>query len=273
MLYHGCVTCCVSTWLHADRAALARRGEGEMTVYFGTGALITNHPPSGTQTSHTGLWGPDGLVKHGQTLVHTLALLTWNNTETVMSGVINWNQTMKCLYYLEALVHFTLANNVWDTLRPGSVPIRTHTMGKNMTATVVYWRLTSAVSTHSHKTLYETSAASPSWVHGKISGFLHNNCADAESIISIETTGHNYKACKQSLNTIKQAVGDTLLHSGKWEEAPNVVSFHSDTKHFHCESCLNNRNTLDHGVLLRDYTILLHIERVSQPLPCCSFVC
>lgn len=88
-------------------------------------------------------------------------------------------------------------------------------MGKNMTATVVYWRLCVLTADVSHKTLYETSAASPSWAHGKISGFLHNNCADAESIISIETTGHNYKACKQSLNTIKQAVGDSLLHSGE----------------------------------------------------------
>lgn len=76
MLHHGVATCCVSTWLHADRAALPSGGEGEMAVRYGTGDLVTNHLPSGTQTSHTGLWRPDGLVEHGQTLVHTLALLT-----------------------------------------------------------------------------------------------------------------------------------------------------------------------------------------------------
>lgn len=65
-----------STWLHADRAALPRGGEREMAVRYGTSDLITDHPPSGTQTSHTGLWRPDGLVEHGQALVHALALLT-----------------------------------------------------------------------------------------------------------------------------------------------------------------------------------------------------
>lgn len=74
---------CVSTWLHADRAALPGGGEGEVAVHFRTGDLVTNHPPSGAQTSHTGLWRPDGLVEHSQTLVHALALLTWNNTDTL----------------------------------------------------------------------------------------------------------------------------------------------------------------------------------------------
>lgn len=76
MLHHGSATCCVSTWLHADGAAFPRRREGEMAVHWRTSDLIANHPPSGAQTSHAGLWRPDGLVEHGQGLVHTLALLT-----------------------------------------------------------------------------------------------------------------------------------------------------------------------------------------------------
>lgn len=76
MLHHGTATCCVSTWLHADGAAFPLGGEGEMAVHYGAGDLVTNHPPSGTQTSHTGLWRPDGLFEHGQALVDTLALLT-----------------------------------------------------------------------------------------------------------------------------------------------------------------------------------------------------
>lgn len=76
MLHHGSVTCCVSTWLHAGGAAFPNGSEGEVTVHLRTSDLVTNHSPSSAETSHAGLWGPDGLVEHGQALVHTLALLT-----------------------------------------------------------------------------------------------------------------------------------------------------------------------------------------------------
>ena len=65
-----------STWLRADGAALPRRREREVAVRYGTGDLVTDHPPSGAQTCDTGLWRPHGLVEHGQALVHALALLT-----------------------------------------------------------------------------------------------------------------------------------------------------------------------------------------------------
>lgn len=76
MLHHGSVTCCVSTWLHAGGAAFPNGGEGEVTVHLGASDLVTNHSPSGTETSRAGLRRPHGLVEHGQALVHTLALLT-----------------------------------------------------------------------------------------------------------------------------------------------------------------------------------------------------
>lgn len=76
MLHHGSVTCCVSTWLHAGGAAFPNGSEGEVTVHLRTSDLVTNHSSSSAETSHAGLWGPDGLVEHGQALVHTLALLT-----------------------------------------------------------------------------------------------------------------------------------------------------------------------------------------------------
>lgn len=76
MLHHGSVTCCVSTWLHADGAAFPNGSEGEMTDHLGTSDVVTNHSPSSAETGHAGFGGPDGLVEHGQALVHTLALLT-----------------------------------------------------------------------------------------------------------------------------------------------------------------------------------------------------
>lgn len=76
MLHHGSATCCVSTWLHAGGAAFPNSSKGEMTVHLGTSDRVTNHTPSGAETGHAGRWRPDGLVKHGQALVHTVALLT-----------------------------------------------------------------------------------------------------------------------------------------------------------------------------------------------------
>lgn len=83
MLHHGSVTCCVSTWLRADGAAFPNGGEGKMTVHLGTSDLVANHSPSSAETGRARLWRPDGLVEHGQALVHALALLTCNQKDTV----------------------------------------------------------------------------------------------------------------------------------------------------------------------------------------------
>ena len=49
-----------------------------MAVHCGTGDLMADHLPTGAHTGDTGLGGPHSLVEHGDTLVHTLALLSYS---------------------------------------------------------------------------------------------------------------------------------------------------------------------------------------------------
>lgn len=73
---HSSFTC-----LHADGAALPRRGKGEVAVDCGTADLLANHLTSSTHAGDAGLWGPHGLVKHAQALEQAPALLTWNTSK------------------------------------------------------------------------------------------------------------------------------------------------------------------------------------------------
>lgn len=82
MPHHGALTCCVSTWLHADGAAAAGGGGGGRAVHCGTAHLVTHHPSFAAQTRHTGRRRPDGQVEHGHPVVHTVPLLTCSNTHT-----------------------------------------------------------------------------------------------------------------------------------------------------------------------------------------------
>lgn len=79
------ITHVVSTWLRADGAAPPGRGQGEVAVRCGTDDRVTDNTALCTQTSHTGLRGPDGLVEHGQALVLALAPLTWKHTALLVS--------------------------------------------------------------------------------------------------------------------------------------------------------------------------------------------
>lgn len=111
MLHHGSVTCWVSTWLHAGGAAFPNRSQRKMTVHLGTSDLVTNHTPSGAETGHAGLWRPDGLVEHCQALVHTVALLTWNQKDTVQSLNISIEG---------GHIHY------WHSLWLGKIPVNVH---------------------------------------------------------------------------------------------------------------------------------------------------
>lgn len=65
--------------IHTDRATLSSRDEREVAVRYRTCDLIADHLATGAQTGDTWLGRPQSLVKHGDALVHTLALLTWDD--------------------------------------------------------------------------------------------------------------------------------------------------------------------------------------------------